>query len=394
MVGQGISPALYRDIVSVLLDCAPIGDDGSLFRLFVDQRIRPWRNNLPGASSPRGRVDAVVDYLHDRGNVQGENALVLLLNVLADREDPQTECHTRLVEIARRLEQELGGMREIQDAAKGTGTSLRTVESREQSLYGAGEKWAVLVGVNAYLDENNYGRLQVCVDDVHAIRDALVAGGFDTERIQLLTDRSPLPPTRNHILSALQATADATEPEDLLLFYYSGHGDEYAGSSYLVARDGMKNVLNRTGLALADVREIVEGAQARAKIIILDACHSGANLGKGKVAMPPAFLRRVFEEAEGMVVLSSCQQGELSYEWKAQKRSVFTHYLLEALSGAADKDEKRFVTVQDANRYVVDGVKRWAARNRVSQSPTVQVTASGDIILTRYGEASAAGPTS
>ena len=110
--------------------------------------------------------------------------------------------------------------------------------------------------------------------------------------------------------------------------------------------------------------------------------------------MPPAFIKRVFEEAEGLVVLSSCRQGELSYEWKAQKRSVFTHYLLEAIAGEADMNEKDFVTVQDANRYVVNGVKRWAARNRVSQSPTAQVTASGDIILTRYGESSESGSAS
>ena len=100
-----------------------------------------------------------------------------------------------------------------------------------EPLYGTGNRWAVLVGVNEYEDKTNYGRLQVCVKDVHAVRDQLVTGGFNPARIRLLTDVTDEPPTREDILTALKAVADATEPDDLLLFYYSGHGDEEGGES-------------------------------------------------------------------------------------------------------------------------------------------------------------------
>ena len=53
----------------------------------------------------------------------------------------------------------------------------------------------------------------------------------------------------------------------------------------------------------------------------------------------------------------------------------------EALQGLADRDEKGFVTVQDASRYVTDGVKLWASQRNVSQTPTLQYTVAGDIIL-------------
>ena len=264
--------------------------------------------------------------------------------------------------------------------AKGNG-----VPADSEHVYGTGDSWAVLVGVNDYEDSANYGELEVCVKDVEAVHKQLVTGGFDPARIRLLTDHMDEPPTRANILTALKAVADATETDDLLLFYYSGHGEEDGGESYLIARDGRRLVLNDTAVPLSRVKEIMEEAPARAKVIVLDACHSGADIGgKSPKPMSEAFIRRVFEQAEGMVILASCKQGQLSYEWRENKRSVFTHFLLEALGGAADRDEKGFVTVQDANRHVVNGVKLWASQHNTSQTPTLQYTVAGDIVLIHY----------
>jgi uncharacterized caspase-like protein len=131
--------------------------------------------------------------------------------------------------------------------------------------------------------------------------------------------------------------------------------------------------------------KIMQKAKARAKVIVIDACHSGANVGsKGPKKMSKEFIQRVFEQAEGMAVMASCKQGELSYEWKEQQRSAFTYYLLEAIGGKADQDKKKFVTVQDVNRYVVNGVKLWAAQRGFTQTPTLQYSAAGDIILADF----------
>ena len=289
------------------------------------------------------------------------------------------------VELGSQHQVDLKAIWERIKARLGRGSKGDGAPTSSEPFYGVGNRWAVLVGVNEYDDETNYGCLHVCVKDAHAIREQLVTGGSDPARIRLLTDDSPEPPTRDNILVALKAVADATEPDDLLFFYYSGHGDEDGGESYLVARNGKRLVLSDTAVRVSRIKEIMEQAPARAKVIVLDACHSGADIGgKGPKPMSEEFIRRVFEQAEGLAILASCKQGQVSYEWQAQERSTFTHFLLEALAGQADRDEKGFVTVQDANRHVTNGVKLWASQRNLSQTPTLQYTVAGDIILVRY----------
>jgi len=248
---------------------------------------------------------------------------------------------------------------------------------------GTGKKRAILVGVNQYEDNSNYGKLGVCVQDVAAIHDKIITSGYAEDRVRVLTDNSVEDlPTRNRIIAALRSVASVSEPNDLFLFYYSGHGDMEDGESYLVCRDGYKNSLKDTALSVKLVEQIMRASSARAKVIILDCCHSGADLGaKGSPAMPDEYIKRVFEEAEGLAVLSSCKQHERSYVYPEKDSSAFTHYLLEGLTGNADTDGKGFVTVQDVNRYVSDKVKDWAAHRNLMQTPIFNPTMAGDIIL-------------
>lgn len=267
-----------------------------------------------------------------------------------------------------------------QSQAKGDGEQPPT-ESQTKT----GKRWALLVGANQYEDSFSYGQLNVCVKDAEAIRDQLVKGGYAAPHIRMLTDHTEEPPRRANILTTLKAMAEATDPADLLLFYYSGHGDIIQGEPYLVGRDGYHMALDDTAIPIARIKSIMSAAPARSKVIILDACHAGADLSGKKAPQPMSaeFLKRVFEEAEGIAILASCKQEQLSYEWRAQERSVFTHFLLEALTSAGDRDAKGFVTVQDAIRHVTNGVKLWASERKVRQDPTAQYSGVGEIILAR-----------
>ncbi|MBN1876013.1 MAG: caspase family protein [Anaerolineae bacterium] len=251
-----------------------------------------------------------------------------------------------------------------------------------QTIYhGIGKAWAVLVGINHYGD-TFIPSLKVCVDDVTAIHQSL-AGKYEVAK--LLTDAAPEHlPTRANILGELSTIAQSASENDLLLFYFSGHGMARDGESYLLARDTRLSALKHTAVAMKDIREIVAQSPAHAKVIVLDACHSGASIGKAESTMMPEFIQRVFGQAEGMAVLASCKENQQSWEWPEKQRSVFTYYLLEALTGKADFERKGFVSVTDVSNYVTHGVKTWAAQRSVPQTPTLQYTAAGDIILLRH----------
>lgn len=264
------------------------------------------------------------------------------------------------------------------------GTGKGSAPSLAASFTDVRKRWALLIGINDY-DDAVFGPLHVCVNDVDAVAQRLVSGGFDQDCTYRIMDSSGDLPTRLNILKTLKSIADATETDDLLFFYFSGHGIEENGESYLVPKDVNQVVMRDSAVSISRVKEIMLEAPARTKVIVLDACHSGAKIGsKGDNRMSEAFVRRVFEEAEGIAILSSCKQGELSYELPTRDHSVFTHFLLKALEGESDREEKGFVTVQDVNLYVLDGVKKWAAQNKHIQTPTSQAATVGDIPLTRY----------
>lgn len=251
---------------------------------------------------------------------------------------------------------------------------------RQRLAINTGRMLALFVGVNEYADPH-IPNLTVCVNDATSVCQIF---SRQPGKSTLLSDAGfNMPPIRNNIIQELINFSRAAQEDDLLLFYFSGHGMVENGQSYLLPRDVSFPILKYTAVSMGDVREIINDSSARAKVVILDACHSGAAIGKAMLTMTSEFLQNVFEEAEGMAILASCKQGEVSWEWHEANTSVFTHYLLEALLGHADSDQKGFITVSDVSKYVTNGVKEWSVANNRSQTPTLQAEIVGDIVLVK-----------
>jgi serine/threonine protein kinase len=241
--------------------------------------------------------------------------------------------------------------------------------------------WGVLVGVDHYLDPA-ISLLTVCADDVSLTCNALCAtSGYERARLRLLAEDQDALPTKSEILANMQAVAQSAAEGDLLLFYFSGHGVAEGDEGYLLPCDARYGVLADTSIPIRRVTELMLQSQARAKVLVLDACHSGAQIGKAPLTMTPEFIQHVFDEAEGIAVLASCTQGQVSWPWPEEHCSVFTYYLLEGISGAADREGKGFITVNDLARHVTNGVKLWAVQRGYLQTPTTQAQVVGDIIL-------------
>ena len=85
----GLDPELNRRLMATLRRCDAFSSNAELRNVFTaNTPLSPWAYNVPEAASTYSRVQATVAFLHDKANVQGQNALVLLLEALQDRYAP------------------------------------------------------------------------------------------------------------------------------------------------------------------------------------------------------------------------------------------------------------------------------------------------------------------
>jgi DNA-binding response OmpR family regulator len=242
------------------------------------------------------------------------------------------------------------------------------------------------VGVNRYRDKS-ISNLNTCENDARLLYNILFQSDTEGRSALLSTEKkspSATSPTTNTIIGNLVKMSQSADPQDTLMFYFSGHGSYFEGQSYLFPADTYSYAIEHTAIPVHKIKEIMSKSVAQSKIMILDSCHSGASIGKTDSIMSPEFIRDVFSHAEGFAIIASCKQGEKSYEWLDSGYSAFSYFLIEGLQGKADNDHKGFVTVNDIARYVTHGVKEWARGRGLVQSPTVQIESVGDVVIHTY----------
>jgi len=265
-------------------------------------------------------------------------------------------------------------------AAIYVGVALVTLLLASPSM--AAEKWAILIGVDTY-DDPGIGKLKYTVNDAEALHKALTAapGGFSADNVILMTPRVENRlhhPTRNNIIAMLSSWLSLTEPEDTVLVYFSGHGMEHDGRGYVLPQDARRSTPELTSINIGLIKDQMARAKARKRVLVLDACHSGTD--KDTSAMGRGFSQEL-EGSGGLVILASCDVEESSYEMDASKQGAFTHFLIEALDGKADRDGDGELWASEVNHYVWDQTRRWAAANGLSQNPKYLASVQGEIVL-------------
>lgn len=103
----GIAPDLLVRVRDQLVLCGPFASEGALKAVFIDNRISPWRNDIPEGDSVKERVEVVMAFLFNQRHSTGQNGLVLFLRVLSERHKPGDACGDALAALAAELEQSL-----------------------------------------------------------------------------------------------------------------------------------------------------------------------------------------------------------------------------------------------------------------------------------------------
>ncbi len=203
------------------------------------------------------------------------------------------------------------------------------------------KRYAFLIGSNRGAADDV--PLRYAESDVDAVARALMElGGFPSERVTRLYAPNA-PRVRRALLELIvRMQQDLRGGGEAVLFaYYSGHAD--AQNLHLAGSE----------LPMEELSGLVRASQAKLKVLMVDACRSGA-LTRVKGGRPVAPFQIGIEDLlrnEGYAVITSSSAGEDAQESEGFRSSVFTHHFLAGLRGMGDVNRDRLVTLGEAYSY-------------------------------------------
>lgn len=234
-------------------------------------------------------------------------------------------------------------------------------------------RYAIVVGAN----DGGDGRvpLRYAHKDARTIARVLQTfGGIDREDIFLVLEpdrfamESAFARMRQLIINTRQSGA-----RQEVIVYYSGHSDE----------QGL--LLSGEALPYREFRELLTSLDTKVHIAILDSCSSGAlSRSKGGIRRSP-FLMDNATNVTGHAFMTSASADEAAQESDRIGGSFFTYYLTTGLRGAADSDNNRMVTLNEAYNYAFN--ETLARTESTMAGPQhasydFQLKGSGDLVLT------------
>lgn len=239
----------------------------------------------------------------------------------------------------------------------------------------AGGRYAIVIGDNA--GDRDDVVLRYAASDARRLGDVLRSvGGFYPEDVTVLHDVSAEDVRR--ALIGVNARLRQAGGDTMLLVFYSGHAD--AESLHLAG----------TRLPTSELRDLVAGSPADVRVLVVDSCRSGAltRVKGGRQRAPFAVTIDAPPPAQGLAILTSSAAGEDAQESETLRASIFTHHLLSALLGAADRDRDGRVTIDEAFTYAAERtLASTAATLPGPQHPTYRLELGGrsDLTLTQPG---------
>ena len=184
------------------------------------------------------------------------------------------------------------------------------------------------------------------------------------------TATTPLPKNSPAALSKIKPA----QPEDAVVFYFSGHGTAEEDRFYLIPHDigyqGSRSRLGNEGLATIlthsisdlELEEALKPVDADQLLLIIDACNSGQALKAEDERRGPMNTKGLAQLAyeKGMYVLTASQSDEVAFESAGLKHSYLAYALVEEgiKSGAADGDRNGQVFLKEWFDYATERVPR------------------------------------
>lgn len=234
--------------------------------------------------------------------------------------------------------------------------------------------WAVVVGAARY---SHMRTLKYTDDDAYhlfAFLKSVEGGALPDNQIRVLIDDDA---THRNIIMAMRDVYQRADENDVILFYFSGHG--VPGAFLPVDYDGIANRLEHYQL-----RDELLASRAKHKLVIADACHSGSLGGRdqqnaiafgarsgGADAALNAYYDALNNAQASTALLLSSKGEEISLEDGGLRSGIFSHYLIRGMKGEADANGDQLISIQELYSFVHREVRRYTGN---IQTPTLTGT--------------------
>lgn len=241
----------------------------------------------------------------------------------------------------------------------------------------AGSDYAILIGVENY---QHVPKLRFTNNDVRLLGEAIEQRSRTTYESVLKVfddDASGWYPNRETLIRAIPYRLKMAKPDDRVTVYFSGHGfRDDAGKLYLATIDTQLDNLAETALSVDWLRDELEQCQAQVKLLILDACHAGAESDDATV-VPAQALGNEFKSARNVITIASSTGDQKSQLWPEKEQSLFSYWMQQALKGHADTNGDAAIDIDELYAYVHENVTK-TARSRLGREQTpVRIVRSG-----------------
>lgn len=222
------------------------------------------------------------------------------------------------------------------------------IKARHSYIYKVLLCLAICVLINQHAYCQHIYLISVGVSDYPGEEHDLRLSASDGKRMKWLYDRNNLAETflltdslatKRRVMAAMQRQYQKATPDDIIVFFFSGHGYNGAFCAY------------DADITYAEIRSLMAKSQSKHKMIFADACLSG-NMRKdsGK--------NQSGKDADMDVMLfMSSRDNEYSMESSGMVNGYFTTALQQGLRGATDTNRDRIVSAKELFIYVSQAVK-------------------------------------
>ena len=208
----------------------------------------------------------------------------------------------------------------------------------------AGQRvFALMVGVSDYDGANN--DLAFTDKDANELMGALRRRGvLNPASVTLTNARATLPDVR----AAFARVAAAAGPDDLFIFFFSGHGIQEETPATAIEPDGLNELLSLRDGNLTDdeLGQMFATLRTRMALLVIDACYAGG------------FARDVVNRPGVMGLFSSEEDLTSLVAEEHQAGGYLSHFLRGAFAGEADTDGDHAISAGELATYLRAGFAR------------------------------------